>query len=97
MTLNRAYLIILLSVVWLIALSVLGGFLATPPERRFIADIFFPIAWGGFIIGMLAGFAIWAGAKGYSPLLGIALAWIGPFGMLILVFLKDQKSGGGQN
>jgi hypothetical protein len=94
MTLNRAYLIILLSVVWVIAWSLLGGLLAAPPERRFLANIIFPIALGGLVIGMLAGFAVWAGAKGYSPLLGVVLAWIGPLGMLILVFLRDKTRDG---
>jgi len=92
MTLKRAYLIILFAFVWVIAWSVLGGYVAAPPDPYHLANIIFPIAIFGMVIGILAGFAVWAGAKGYSPLLGIALAWLGPLGMLILVFLHDRKS-----
>jgi hypothetical protein len=89
-TLKTAFLILLSAFVWLIGFSLLGGAIAGPPERRYLADIIFPIAFVGFFVIFLAGFAVWARAKGYSPLLGIVLAWIGPLGMLIMVFLKDK-------
>lgn len=92
MTLKMAYLILLLAFVWLVGISLLGGAITGPPERRYLADIIFPVALVGFFIIFLVGFAVWAGAKGYSPLLGIVLAWIGPLGMLILVFLKDKNA-----
>jgi uncharacterized membrane protein len=92
MTLRRAYLIIVLSFVWLIGAGILGGLMLAPNDPHHLADIVFPIVIGGFLIGILAGFGVWAGAKGYSPLLGIVLAWLGPLGMLVLVFLADRSN-----
>ena|ERR1700724_254528 len=94
MTLPRAYLIILSAFVWLIAWCFLGGLVGGPRDPYHLQDIIFPIAIGGMVIGILVGFAVWAGAKGHSPLLGALLGWLGPLGMLILVFMEDKSQTG---
>jgi hypothetical protein len=90
MTLNKAYAIVLASGAWLVIWGLYGGHVLLPDHRE-LADIVFPVAICGFVIGLLIGFAVWAGAKGYSPWLGVVLAWLGPLGMLILVFLRDKS------
>ena len=92
MTLKRAFLIILFAFVWLIGLCILGFVIDKylVHNEAFIG-LFFGTAFVGFAIWILVGFAVWAGAKGYSPLLGALLGWIGPLGMLILVFLPDRS------
>ena len=44
----------------------------------------------GFAAIFLVGTAIWAGAKGYHPIVGVLLGCIGPLGLLILVFLPEK-------
>lgn len=85
MTLNKAYAIVLGSGAWLVVCGLYGDHFLQP-------DIAFLVAIFGFVFGLLIGFTVWAKAKGYSPWLGVVLAWIGPLGLLILVFLRD-KSG----
>jgi hypothetical protein len=75
MTLKRAFLIILLAFVWLIIFATLGGVLERLSGSQAFSGIIFPLALGGFVILILWGFAVWAGAKGYSPWLGVVLAW----------------------
>jgi hypothetical protein len=92
MTLKRAYLILLLAVVWLIGISILAALVdqyVVHDER--VIGVLIGTALIGCSIWLLVGFGVWAGAKGYSPLLGAVLAWIGPLGMLILVFLPDKS------
>ena len=91
MTLKRAFLIILLAFAWLIIFATLGGMLERLSGSQAFSGIVFPVALCGFVILILWGFALWAGAKGYSPWLGVVLAWIGPLGMLVLVFLSDRS------
>lgn len=91
MTMPRAFLILLIAFLWLIAWTAIGSVIAAPPDPNHYADIVFPIALGGFAIGMLAGFGVWAGAKGYPPWIGVLFAWLGPIGMIILVLLSDRS------
>jgi hypothetical protein len=91
MTLKRAFLIILFAFVWLIGGAFIGGAIL-PRSGGPLTDAFFGTLFVGFSAFMLVGFAVWAGAKGYSPWLGAVLAWLGPIGMLILVFLRDKSA-----
>jgi hypothetical protein len=97
MTLKRAFLIILLAFMWLIAavvalsVGIEMGVLDRRPSG--VLEYIIPIVvFGGFLVLLLAGFCVWAGAKGYNPLWGVLLGWLGPFGMLILVFLADRSA-----
>jgi hypothetical protein len=45
----------------------------------------------GFAILFLIGTALWSQAKGYHPVIGVILGWIGPLGLLILLFLPDKQ------
>lgn len=93
MTLKRAYLILLFAFVWLIGLCIVGSLVDTyVGYNKAVMDLIYGTALVGCSIWLLVGFAVWAGAKGYSPLLGAFLAWMGPLGMLILVFLPDRSA-----
>ncbi len=92
MTLKKAYLIILCAFAWLI----LGGLAVSainPPNPSTPEDVLI----GGLLISfgiiLLVGTAVWAGAKGHHPLVGVVLGWLGPIGLLILVFLTDKSCG----
>jgi hypothetical protein len=90
MTLKKAYLLILAAFVWLI----LGATVFNVVNPRADSVLGNVMGWGllaGFSILFLAGTAVWAGAKGYHPVLGIVLGWLGPLGLLVLVFLSDQS------
>ena len=56
------------------------GVLIDQNSQSGIGGLLFLLGLLGLFIGILVGFALWAGAKGYSPWLGVVLAWIGPFG-----------------
>jgi hypothetical protein len=90
MTLKKAYLLTFLAIAWLI----LGGLIFSlihPASGSTLAEV---LGWGVLIVFcmlFLTGTAIWAGAKGHHPFLGIVLGWLGPVGMLILVFLPDRS------
>jgi len=90
MTLKKAYLIILVSFAWLIGGAVLFQ-LINPSTQSASAHL---LGWGmllGFAAIFLVGATVWAGAKGYHPILGFVLGWIGPIGLLILVILPDRS------
>jgi len=91
MTLKRAFLILLFAFAWLVGFIALGALVGSYVDEK-IAGLCLGIALIGFMVWLLIGFAVWAGAKGYSPLLGAFLAWIGPLGMFILVFLPDKSA-----
>lgn len=89
MTLPKAYLLILGAFIWLVLCGVLFS-IVNPPTTSTLADV---LGWSmllGFSLIFLAGTSVWAGAKGYPPLLGFILGWIGPLGLLVLVFLTDK-------
>lgn len=89
MTLKKAYLIILMSFIWLIVGSV-GFDLVDAPKGSRLEDL---IGWTlliGFGLIFLSGTAVWAGAKGYARIIGVLLGWLGPLGLLVLVFLPDR-------
>ncbi len=92
MTLKKAYLIIFMSFIWLIV-GGLGFDLVNPPKGSRLEDL---IGWTlliGFGVIFLTGTAVWAGAKGYSRIIGVLLGWLGPLGLLVLVFLPDRTLG----
>ena len=90
MSLKRAYLLILAAFVWLILGGVITS-LINPPTPSAFANVLFGGLLITFIVIFLAGSAVWAGAKGYHPLLGVVLGWLGPLGLLILVVLTDRS------
>lgn len=91
MSKQKAYLYILASFAWLIV----GGTLFSLVDPSSTSAVSHIVA-GGLLLGFaaifLVGTAIWAGAKGYHPILGVLLGWIGPLGLLILVFLPDRAA-----
>jgi hypothetical protein len=91
MTLNRAYLILVVAFAWVIGLSLLGSFLVQTFHAP-VLSLLIPIAFIGFILMFLAGLAVWAGAKGYSPSIGIVLGLVGPLGMLVMFLLPDRTT-----
>ncbi len=91
MSLNKAYLIILASFVWLIGGIFVYGRVIAPPTGSSLAAVLFWGLWAGFSVIFLTGTAVWAGAKRYHPIVGIALGFIGPIGLLVLVLLPDRS------
>jgi Kef-type K+ transport system membrane component KefB len=90
MSLKKAYLIILASFVWLVGMGTLFNVIA-PPSNSALANALGGSMLLGFAVIFLVGTAVWAGAKGYHPLLGAFLGWLGPLGLLILVCLHDKS------
>jgi hypothetical protein len=89
MSKNKSYLVLLASFLWLF-----GGIMlfevANPTPESTLADV---IGWGmllGFAALFLAATAIWAGAKGYSPLVGLIMGLFGPLGLMALIFIPDK-------
>jgi len=96
---KRAYLIIAVSFAFLI----LGGMTINVIAESIKADKlrqeqFLNVAVPGLLLGFsgifLWGTGTWAAAKGHPALLGVFLGWLGPIGLLILVFLSDQRIRG---
>jgi len=88
---KRAFLFILVSFIWLIGgIGAISAFLE-PNDNSGMLDILMWTILIGFAILFLIGTALWSKAKGYHPILGVILGWTGPLGLLILVFLPDQR------
>ncbi|MEX2139162.1 MAG: hypothetical protein WD894_07875 [Pirellulales bacterium] len=87
---KRAYLFILASFVWLIGGGIAISAFLDPKDESSLSDILMWSLLIGFSILFLIGTALWSRAKGYHPILGVILGWVGPLGLLILVFLPDK-------
>ena len=79
MKLKRAFAVLAGAFLWVFLLSAVGV-LIDQNSQSGIGGLLFLLGLLGFVIGILVGFALWASTKGYSPWLGVVLAWIGPFG-----------------
>ena len=79
MKLKRAFTVLAGAFLSVFLLSAVGV-LIDQNSQSGIGGLLFLLGLLGFVIGILVGFALWASAKGYSPWLGVVLAWIGPFG-----------------
>jgi hypothetical protein len=84
-SLKTAYLILLASVIWVICGFVLSAVSGNYESRLGLKSML------GFATIFLVGTAVWAAAKGYNPLIGLILGWIGPIGCLILVILPNRS------
>jgi hypothetical protein len=89
--LKRAYLIIVVAFAWLISCVILGGLLASRDDANSAAMIAYPLAIGGFMVGLIVGISEVAIAKGYSAWLGLILGLSGPLGLLIVELLPDRS------
>jgi hypothetical protein len=94
---KRAYFIIAMSLAFLILGAIAVNAIAEAIKGDKVRqEQFLNVAVPGLLLGftglLLWGTATWAAAKGYSPVLGILLGWLGPIGLLILVFLSDKSS-----
>ncbi len=92
MPLKNAYLIVAASFLWLIGGMAIFNRI-DPPAQSPLCHFLVWTVLAGFGVIFLAGTGVWAGAKGYHVLVGIALGWVGPIGLLILAFLPDKSSG----
>jgi hypothetical protein len=90
MKLKRAFTVLAAAFLWVFLLSAVGVLIEQNSSFG-IGGLLYLVGLLGFVVGIMVGFAMWASAKGYSPWLGVILAWIGPLGMIILVFLTDQS------
>jgi hypothetical protein len=96
MTKGKAYLLIFGSIVWLIGVVVIWVMFSEPPvpgQPKGLPPLFLLVWLGGTVLLFVAGAAVWAGAKGYPPILGALLGFfLSCLGLLIIVFLRDKTA-----
>jgi|GEM_PF-5149646 len=93
MTLPKAYAITGASVLVLILGGVLTGLLYDPKDPNNLAMLCFRITCGATAIIYLLGMAVWAGAKGWHPIIGVLLGlFCSLIGLVILLFLPDRSA-----
>jgi CHASE2 domain-containing sensor protein len=93
MTLPKAYAITGSSVLVLILGGILTGILHDPKDPNNLATLCFQITCGAFVVLFLTGMAVWAGAKGWHPIIGVLLGlFCSLIGLAILLFLPDKSA-----
>jgi hypothetical protein len=65
--LKRAYLIIVVAFAWLISWVILGGLLASRDDANSAATIAYPLAIGGFMVGLIVGISEVATRRAIRP------------------------------
>jgi uncharacterized membrane protein len=77
---------------WSIAEKIANGASQSVANSQAYASLFL-IGLGAVLVLWVAGFCVWAGAKGYSPLIGIPMALImPPIGIAMLArYLPDKR------
>ncbi len=63
-----------------------------PLDESLLRVYLFLIAWTAFLALWSIGHCVWAGARGYAPLLGVPLAVMPILGLAVLVlYLPDKR------